>query len=277
MRLFSPAKINLFLRVLRKREDGYHDLASLFQAIDLGDYLTFTPSEADHLSCTDPTLLCNRTNLIWKAVDLFRQKTGYCSSFHIHLEKHIPVQSGLGGGSSNAATTLWALNDLLGKPASEEDLGKWAAEIGSDISFFFSQGTAYCTGKGECVKPLLPLKQRDPLWIIKPVHGLSTPLIFKQLHLEACSTLNPEELLSRWIQGDPILINDLEVPAFQVLPSLEHVKNSLKKGGELAMMTGSGTGFFSFGKKPRLDSDCQLFEASFLCRSPTRWYVPSRV
>src|ERR1700733_15970617 len=110
--LLSPAKLNLFLRIVRRRPDGYHDLASLFQTVSLADTLHFSLSERDQLTCTDPALLTDHTNLVLKAVDLFRKKTGLSFGLKIHLEKHIPYQSGLGGGSSNAATTLWALNQL---------------------------------------------------------------------------------------------------------------------------------------------------------------------
>src|SRR5262249_13981075 len=105
--LLSPAKINLFLRILGKRPDGYHELASLFQAIDLADTIHFSLSDADHLTCTDPAIPVDRSNLIWKSVNLFRRKTGLNFHLKIHLEKKIPHQAGLGGGSSNAATTLW--------------------------------------------------------------------------------------------------------------------------------------------------------------------------
>lgn len=134
--LKSPAKVNLFLRIVGKRPDGYHELASLFQSISLYDLLHFTPSTQDVLTCTDPSLPIDKTNLIWKAVDLFRKKTNLHTFVKVHLEKNIPTQAGLGGGSSNAATTLWALNQLCGKPATDLQLSQWAGEIGSDVSFF---------------------------------------------------------------------------------------------------------------------------------------------
>lgn len=140
--LFSPAKINLFLRVLGKRSDGYHEIASLFQAINLGDNLTFTLSEQDHLTCSDPHLPCDHTNLVIKAVHLFRKKTNLDTPVTIHLEKEIPSQAGLGGGSSNAATTLWALNALHNYPYTIGQLQIWSAEIGSDIPFFFLSGNS---------------------------------------------------------------------------------------------------------------------------------------
>jgi len=153
LELASPCKINLFLRILRKREDGYHELASMFQAISLHDDLSFTvlpdDAEEDQLECEDPNVPLDRSNLVLKAIDVFRKRTGRTEKFRVKLNKQVPVQAGLGGGSANAATALWGVNQLCGKIATNEELADFGAEIGSDISFFFSLGTAYCTGRGE--------------------------------------------------------------------------------------------------------------------------------
>lgn len=153
LKLKSPSKINLFLRILRRREDGYHDLASLFQAISLHDELNISllpESAADDLfECDAPGVPTDRTNLVLRALDVYRKNTGRTEKFHIELNKFVPVQAGLGGGSANAATALWGANALCGSIASDEQLAAYGAEIGSDISFFFSSGTAYCTGRGE--------------------------------------------------------------------------------------------------------------------------------
>jgi len=153
LKLFSPAKINIFLRVVRRREDGFHDLASLFHVIDLGDDMSFTvlPSDAgqDSLSCNMPDVPTDGSNLVVKALNLFRQKTGVTEKFSVDLFKRVPHGAGMGGGSGNAATTLWAANELCGRPASTPALLEWSGEIGSDVSVFFSSGAAYCTGRYE--------------------------------------------------------------------------------------------------------------------------------
>ena len=244
LRLFSPAKINLFLRVLGKRTDGYHELASLFQAIDLGDTLTLTLSQEDKLTCSNPTLPCDSSNLIAKALDLFRRKTGLRFRVAIHLEKKIPTHAGLGGGSSNAATTLWALNALHNFPYTEQELQIWSAAIGSDIPFFFSHGTAYCTGRGEKVRDL-PVPPLPPFSIIKPSEGLPTPAIFKILQLHECSSEDPEKILADFYVGKPRYINDLEIPAFRLCPSLSEIKQT----HSLAFMTGSGTAMVHQGEQ----------------------------
>jgi 4-diphosphocytidyl-2-C-methyl-D-erythritol kinase len=116
---FSPSKVNLFLRIIRRREDGYHDLASLFHVIDLGDDMKFAKSSSktrDTLVCSDDTIPLDESNLVIKALDLFRRKTGIEQYFWVELEKKVPHGAGLGGGSGNAATAMWAANVLCGAP-----------------------------------------------------------------------------------------------------------------------------------------------------------------
>jgi 4-diphosphocytidyl-2-C-methyl-D-erythritol kinase len=257
MKLFSPAKINLFLRVLKKRADGYHELASLFQTVSLGDTLTCALSKEDHFTCSDPTLVIP-SNLVLRAVELFRRKTGFRFSVAIHLDKEIPLQAGLGGGSSNAATTLWALNALQGFPYSEQELQSWSIELGSDVPFFFSHGTAYCTGRGEKVKTLPPLSL-PPLTLIKPTGGLSTPAVYQNLRLEECSSEDPEDLLADFYGGDPRYINDLEAPAFRLCPALAKIK---ARYHPIAFMAGSGSALIHVGQG----------SLEPICRQPLGWY-----
>ncbi|NGX53962.1 MAG: 4-diphosphocytidyl-2-C-methyl-D-erythritol kinase [Chlamydiae bacterium] len=272
MKLFSPAKLNLFLRVLSKRQDGYHEIASLFQAVDFGDTLTFALSDKDRLTSTNPSIPHGPSNLIFKAADQFRRKTGLHFGLEVDLEKKIPIQSGLGGGSSNAATTLWALNELHGRPVSEGQLLQWASEIGSDVAFFFSQGTAYCTGRGEILDPLPSLGLSKPFWIIKPPGGLSTPAMYQKLQLNP--NPDPRELLEDFLSGKPRYHNDFEEPAFKERAILGDLKEKLQKSGyEVVAMTGSGTAFFAIGeKRPDLDSTFQIHRAYTIRRQPNKWY-----
>ena len=158
--LFSPSKINLFLRIIRKRDDGFHDLASLFAAIGLGDqlHLQLSPSSdaGDTFTCNMPGVPVDSTNLVVRALDLVREKTGNADKkFKINLQKECPAQAGLGGGSGNAATAMWGVNELLGRPATLSQLVEWSGELGSDITFFLSEGTAYCTGRGEIMEDVV--------------------------------------------------------------------------------------------------------------------------
>lgn len=274
--LRSPAKINLFLKVVNRRPDGYHNLASLFQAIDLSDQIQFSINKhycADHLTCTDPTIPTDHSNLILNAADLFRRKTGFAFGLEAHLEKNIPHQAGFGGGSSNAATTLWALNQLHGSPFCPSELMQWSAEIGSDIPFFFSHGTAYCTGRGEVVQCLSPLKQTN-LWLIKPKNGLPTAAVFNQLNIKNLSNHDPKQILDSHIKKTPLYFNDLEQPAFDLLPELATLKQKLLSFGfDTVLMSGSGSGFFCLGDVcPSTHEDALLYKTTFLNRSDEEWY-----
>jgi 4-diphosphocytidyl-2-C-methyl-D-erythritol kinase len=126
MVLFSPCKINLFLRILRKRPDGFHDLASLFQAVGFGDTLELTPlaesAEIDEFTCNMEGVPIDSTNLVLRAFELMRQKTGVSQYFSANLIKQVPAQAGLGGGSANAATAMWGANELMGNPASLQEV-----------------------------------------------------------------------------------------------------------------------------------------------------------
>lgn len=152
--------------------------------------------------------------------------------FRIRLEKNIPHQAGLGGGSGNAATALWAANVLSGKPCTTEQLAEYGAEFGSDVSFFLSNGTAYCTGRGEILEEL-PRLPPQTLYIVKPREGLSTADVFKNLRLEECSDRDPRELLEKMRKGVIFadFVNDLEAPSFRLLPRLAELKENLKRAG----------------------------------------------
>lgn len=257
----SPAKLNLFFRVVSKRPDGYHNIASLFQAVDLCDRLFFTPSSHDLLTCTDPSIPCDASNLVSKALNLFRSWFPI-PPVSIHIEKRIPTQAGFGGGSSNAATTLWALNQLHGSPATLSQLIEMGSQIGSDVAFFFSSGTAYCTGRGEILEPRsLPSPLKG--WLAKPSYGLSTPLVYRHTRLEA--------LPSRDLSA--LYYNDLEIPAFQLEPRLIALKQSLiDQGYAHVTMTGSGTAFFFFGEHAPASLDGVTFYSFRSVIRTDSWY-----
>lgn len=262
--LHSPAKINLFLRILNRREDGYHNLSSLFQTIDLHDVLSLSLSVQDSMTCTDPSLPVDERNLVMKALALFRKKTGLPIYASIHLAKYIPHQAGLGGGSSNAATALWGLNQLAGNPVTEEKLMTWGAEIGSDVAFFLSTGTAHCTGRGEIIKPLKSFLKDLSITIVKPQEGLSTPDVFRHLNLQKLSPCEPDMLIEKLTHNffETNLVNDLEEPAFRLKPQLLELKNQLLNSGyKNVLMSGSGTAFFCLGHKGKIACNEAFFVA----------------
>lgn len=278
--LKSPAKINLFLRIMKRRPDGYHELASLFQTIDLCDEIQLKSAEqAEHdvLTCSDPALPTDHSNLVIKALQLFRRKTGLAKKFVIHLQKHIPQQAGLGGGSSNAATILWALNALCGHRVSVGKLAEWGAEIGSDVPFFLSHGTAYCTGRGEILRPMDAPQGLSSLWIVKPLEGLSTPQVYGKFDVSQAEKRDPEQALTSFYSGSPVYFNDLESPAFSVMPRLAMLKQQLLDAGfSHVLMSGSGSSFFCLGdaSPPSLE-DCTVYKTRFINRPANTWYTSS--
>ncbi|MQM13734.1 hypothetical protein Taro_046660 [Colocasia esculenta] len=326
--LFSPCKVNVFLRITGKREDGFHDLASLFHVISLGDTIKFSLSPTrrkDHLSSNVPGVPVDDRNLIIKALNLYRRKTGSDNFFWIHLDKRVPTGAGLGGGSSNAATALWAANQFNGCLATEKELQEWSGEIGSDIPFFFSHGAAYCTGRGEnshltpeqlfiligcCLELILfqiveeipsPISLDLPMVLIKPQEACPTGEVYKAikseelvlvpvmqcLRLEQTSTVDPGSLLERILHhgiSQDVCINDLEPPAFEVLPSLKRLKQRVLAAsrGEYSavFMSGSGSTIVGIGSPdpPQFiydDDDYKdvfISEAHFLTRGENEWY-----
>jgi 4-diphosphocytidyl-2-C-methyl-D-erythritol kinase len=270
---FSPAKLNLFFRIIRKREDGYHETASLMQAVSLCDILHFTKGKRDRLTCSDPFLACDDSNHIRKALTLFRKQTGLTTPMEIHLDKRIPIQGGLGGGSSNLATTLWALNRLHDHPLLEEELMRLAGEVSSDAPFFFSHGTAYVTGRGGKVENLSPLHSKK-IYLAILTEGVSTPLAYKYCRPHACSEECPRELLHSFYESGWRCVNDLEFPVFKLKPNLRNVKENLESlGFEKVLMTGSGSTFFCVGEilSPYLPN-IRFQEISFLFRPEDEWY-----
>lgn len=294
--LFSPCKINLFLRIMRKRSDGYHDLASLFQAVGFGDTLRLSllpdGSTGDAFACNMEGVPTDSSNLVLRALDLMRRRTGRDGVyFDADLYKRVPAQAGLGGGSANAATAMWGANELMGGPATLEQLIEWSGELGSDITFFLSRGTAYCTGRGEVMTPIdPPLPPGAKLSIVKPDLGLSTPKVFGALDYEGLSDRDPEELRDAFLENgavdidDGYYVNDLERPAFDCLPELRELKEELLRVGgfDHVMMSGSGTSIFCIGEPTDGEAFAKdfggregvnVFDAEFVDREEGRWFV----
>jgi len=272
--LRSPAKVNLFLKVLNKRSDGYHNLASLFQTVDLCDRLCFQLDDEDALYCSDPLIPLDRRNLIWKAIDAFRLKTGTRLCFKIHLDKQIPSEAGLGGGSSNAATALWAVNNLSGNLLSIEQLQCLSRDIGSDVPFFFSRGLAYCSGRGEDVENLDPV-DLPSMVCYKPAFGLSTSDVYRAFMSDSCASTDFKRLLQDFIEGRPCFFNDLESAAFILEPRLAAYKQVLQKRGfHDVILAGSGSSLVAFNAASSdLElEDCRSFDLTAIQRQPNQWW-----
>jgi 4-diphosphocytidyl-2-C-methyl-D-erythritol kinase len=166
--VFAPAKVNLTLEVLAKRPDGFHEIRSLVQTIDLCDRLQFQAGDGVEFRCTDPNWLASES-LVTRAANLIREQTGGSQGAVVTLDKHIPLLSGLGGDSSDAATVLRGLSQLWKLDLTHEKLIGLATELGSDVPFFLHGGTALLTGRGELVRPLPSLKQTWLVLMLPPV------------------------------------------------------------------------------------------------------------
>ena len=179
MVLKTPAKINLALDVVGKRADGYHTLETVFQTVSLYDTITVTlfphrtGEQAIRILCNIPWIPKDERNIAWKAVDLFLKKTGCPVGFDIYLQKYIPSQAGLGGGSSDAAAVLYACNQLTGAGLSHAELCEMGLQLGADVPFFFYGGTAYAAGVGEEIQPL-PYLGDVSVVLAKGKGGIST-------------------------------------------------------------------------------------------------------
>lgn len=250
--LRPTAKLNLTLRVGPLRPDGYHEVRSLMQSIALHDTVTITEWRGPFgLQCRTPGVPSDHTNLAWKAAAALWTRLGRPGEprdAHIKIEKAIPSQAGLGGGSANAAAALVGLNTLWGAKMSRRDLGRLAATLGSDVPFFLQGGTAVATGRGEDLYPVDDV-QRMGVVVIKPSFGVATADAYRWLDEDRKAGL-PEAQEGRdielgWPSGGVPLVNDLMAPVARRHPGIsEMVDACLAEGAYGAQMTGSGSAVF---------------------------------
>lgn len=242
MQLRAPAKINLSFRILRRREDGFHEIETLMAPVSLYDELSLTRLADDRsieFACDDLSLPSGDDNLVVRAAKLFREKTGDRAGVKIELRKAIPHGAGLGGGSSDAAAVLLGLNRLLNAGLSIDALTQMAAEIGSDVPFFVYESPAICRGRGELVTPT-NLRQPLPLLLVKPAFGVSTPWAYRRWKdSEELARVPYEQQTFR----DATFVNDLERPVFEKYVFLARLKMWLLSQPEVgaALMSGSGS------------------------------------
>jgi 4-diphosphocytidyl-2-C-methyl-D-erythritol kinase len=247
MRSKAPAKINLLLRVLRKRPDGYHDLVSVMQQISIYDELEYTlQQEGITLHCPGTDLPTNEQNLIYRAAQTIFNHTSYRNGVEIVLNKYIPSAAGLGGGSSDAATTLMTLNDLCSLGLSKTELIKLGAKLGADVPFFIFGSSAFATGIGDKLQTLPDLPQINMV-LINPTFPLSTKTVYENLNLALTKKKNNYSIPRFYALGDVIreLHNDLEAVSLKMHPELNDLKQMLMQEGALgALMSGSGPTLF---------------------------------
>jgi 4-diphosphocytidyl-2-C-methyl-D-erythritol kinase len=255
--LESPAKINLFLSITGRRADGFHDLVSVAAPLAWGDTLAVEAADDFALACDEPAVPLDDSNLILKAARAFRNASGSSIGARFSLTKRIPMGAGLGGGSSNAATALRALNELSGRPLSPSALAAVAAQIGSDCALFLENCPVVMRGRGEAITALQShaaerVTGRSVL-IFKPAFGISTPWAYRQLATQGATAYLPaaetEARLSGWLDSvrpvEDLLFNNMEPPAFRKNPALPILLERLSKTfGVATRMSGSGSACF---------------------------------
>ncbi|MDX6303272.1 MAG: 4-diphosphocytidyl-2-C-methyl-D-erythritol kinase [Blastocatellia bacterium] len=279
------AKINLSLRVFGKRPDGYHEVDTVLQTISLHDTITFTMTETPEivLSCDDRSLPTGGDNLIYRAAKSLQSRFAPGKGARICLMKRIPVQAGLGGGSSDAAVTLLALAHLWQVTAKGPELLEMAADLGADAPFFFFGGTARGTGAGNNMAPLGDAPDQF-LLLIKPSANIATSAAYKSLKARSLTTAEAKTILSSSERGDfsdsfdsTDLQNDFEPAVFELEPEIKRAKVALTKAGaKAALLAGSGSAVFGiFDNGDAQERAIQMIELEagwrvFLCRTVGR-------
>ena len=248
------AKINLALEVLGKRSDGYHELITIMQTIDLYDTICLTErADGDiHLTCTRPEL-SNSDNLAVRAAQLVRQRLGLRRGVHIELVKRIPSAAGLGGGSSDAAAVLVGLQRWWQLPLTPDAMQEMAASLGSDVPFFLHGGLALCQGRGEQIAPLTPYWPAEMRWLLllKPSIGLATEAVFRHINPDDYSDGRHSRairaaLAARQTPDPAHLHNSLERAVLQYYPQVTQAKAALlHAGAPFARLSGSGPTLFA--------------------------------
>lgn len=247
MTCFSPAKINLWLRILGKRDDGFHEVRTRLCRLAFGDTVEVSLAGGGSdvtLTCSDPTVPLDESNLAMKALRVFEARSRTQSAWRIHLEKKIPAGAGLGGGSSNAATVLRACNELVGSPLSLAELIELGGQIGSDVPcFLLETPAADGAGRGEQVTPAR-FEWELPLVLVKPPFPIPTPWAYKRW---AGSKEIPGVLYAPQLCPWGTMVNDLERPVFEKYLLLPTLKNWLLEHGDVraALMSGSGSTMFA--------------------------------
>lgn len=247
----APAKINLTLEVLGKRPDGFHEIRSVMQSVDLCDTLTFAPADETTISCDMPGWSAERS-LVSRAIELLREKSGCTRGLSIDITKKIPLMSGLGGDSSDAAAAIKGLNELWGLGMTAESLAGIAPELGSDVTFFLRGGTALATGRGEVITPLPSIVETWFVLVLPEIHENigKAARMYRSLGASHYTDGKITEKLAGTIKhGDPVsdslLFNTFENIAYDdfVIRHV-YVEHLEKLGASRVHLAGSGPALF---------------------------------
>ena len=284
LRVLAPAKLNLFLRVVGRRDDGFHELETLMSMIGIYDTLIFEPQSTPEISLQvqqagprtrltsdSETIPTGPENLVYRAADLLRKHAGVSRGVKISLQKRIPSAAGLGGGSSDAAATLAALNRFWELSLSREELIGLAAQLGSDIGFFLGGSSfAVCRGRGEIVEPM-DFTTSFHVVVARPETGLSTPAVFKRFRPVASATTVDEFAESLKLPGYQhmvrLLLNHLQPPAEELNGEVRQLREHFERLPVIAhQMSGSGSSYFGLC--------ASAHQARFVAAKLRAWGVP---
>lgn len=251
-KITAYAKINLVLDVLRKREDGYHEVAMVMQAIDLSDTIILKEAERNWITTNSRHIPMNMNNLAMRAVTLMqREFPDRVPKLEVALEKHIPVAAGMAGGSTDCAGVMLGINQMCDLQLTQKELEILAAQLGSDIPFCIGGPTALATGRGELIEPL-PECPELYLVLVKPPFGVSTPKVYGNLHMDEI-TAHPDiqQCIDGLHAGDKQRIlnamgNVLEQSTFELHPKVKTIRDGMRAfGAKHVMMSGSGPTVFA--------------------------------
>jgi len=273
----SPCKVNLLLNILGKRADGFHELETVMQPVNLCDELEFgRQASGVELTCNNPELPVGSTNLVHRAATAFLAAAKISDGVRIHLQKNLPLAGGIGGGSANAAVTFTALNELFGSPLPVEKLHALAAALGSDVPFFLYDKPALATGRGEKISLLenFPALRGKAFFLVHPGFGISTPWSYQNLarfpdalngKRGRAADLTAKLQTDNWPAAAGGFYNSLEAPAFDKFPVLSLYQEFLRAQGALvSLMSGSGSTTFAIAENlTAAENLAEKFKARF--------------
>lgn len=269
--LKTPAKINWFIHVLGKREDGYHEILSLMQTVSLFDYLTFEYS--DKIEIITEADIPVEENLIYKAAVLLKEEASFKDGAKVTLKKEIPIAAGLGGGSSDAACALIGLNRLWGLGKEMDELTGFGERLGSDVPFFFKEPFAVVRGRGEIITQL-KANTSNIILLVKPPLNVSTKWAYSKLSKILTNIIKRDDNIKFFYQAlykqdfqliASLMINDLEIPVIEEFEVIGEIKERLLKMGAIAsLMSGSGpTVFGLFDSREKAEKAAEVMKPNW--------------
>ena len=249
MKLLAPAKINLYLEIVSKRQDGYHNLESVMHTVSLCDELEFSDSDKIELVC-DKAICSPEKNLVYKTAVKLKDKFSVNKGVKIILKKNIPAGAGLGGGSSDAAATILALNKYWNLNLSKKELEEFASTIGADVPFFLTGGTAKIEGIGDIVKKL-KVNNKYYFVLVKPDFGVSTVEAYSKIKMPLTNINKFNKIIELLesskldkIVSKELFFNRFESTVFSDYPEIQKIKSVLSNLGAVSLMSGSGATVF---------------------------------